>query len=466
MKSTCAYGVAPRALPVIGHALPLLRDPLGFLAELPRHGDLVQVRVGRYRAVVVCDPELTRQVLRDDRTFDKGGPLYDRIRELTGNGLASCPYSDHRRQRRLLQPAFHPARMPGYAETMRRQVTAATGAWTDGEAVDAIAEMHGISARTTIVTMFGRDPARAAADGDLARLMEDFTVVVAGIPRRTLLPPSADRLPTPANLRYDRARARLRTAIDRIVAGQRSGELHDGDLLSMLLSAGHDPPGNGGPGGPGLTDEEIADQLVTFFAAGTENTGTTLAWALHLLARHPHVARRMRAEVDTVLDGAPAASLEHLPALKLTTAVVTEALRLYPPAWVLTRTTTEDTRLGGHPIPAGTAVVYSAYLLHRRPDLFPDPERFDPDRWMTGSTPRRSAFVPFGGGPRKCIGDVFALTEATLVLATVSAGWELRPVDDRPVRPVPRLALSPQELPMRTVARARSATAANPSSRR
>ncbi|GAA0420450.1 cytochrome P450 [Streptomyces luteireticuli] len=454
MKSICAFGVAPRALPVIGHALPLLRDPLGFLAALPGHGDLVRVRVGPYRAVVVCDPELTRQVLRDDRTFDKGGPLYDRIRELTGNGLASCPYSDHRRQRRLLQPAFHPARMPGYAGTMRRQAMAVTGAWTDGETVDALGQMHLISARTTITTMFGRDPA-ALDDHALSRLMDDFTVVVAGIPRRALTPPPADRLPTPANRRYDRARARLRTAIDRIVVGHRSGELHDGDLLSMLLSAGHDPPGDGGPDGRGLTDEEIADQLVTFFAAGTENTGTTLAWALHLLARNPRVARRMRAEVDAVLDGEPAASLEHLPALKLTTAVVTEALRLYPPAWVLTRTTTDDTRLGGHAIPAGTAIVYSAYLLHRRPDLFPDPERFDPDRWLTGDAPHRTAFVPFGGGPRKCIGDVFALTEATLVLATITAGWELHPVDDRPVRPVPRLALSPQELPMRTVARVR-----------
>ncbi|KNB53966.1 cytochrome P450 [Streptomyces caatingaensis] len=455
MKTTCAYGVAPRALPVLGHALPLLRDPLGFLAALPGHGDLVQVRFGPHRAVVVCDPELTRQVLRDDRTFDKGGPLYDRIRELTGNGLASCPYSDHRRQRRLLQPAFHPARMPGYAETMRRQVTEVTGAWTDGGTVDVITEMHTISARTTIVTMFGGDPARPAGSGELARLMDDFAAVVAGIPRRALLPPSADRLPTPANRRYDRARARLRTAIDRLVTDHRSGELHDGDLLSMLLSAGHDPPGDGRPGGRGLTDDEIADQLVTFFAAGTENTGTTLAWSLHLLARHPHVARRVRAEVDAVLDGAPAAGPEHLPALALTGAVVTEALRLYPPAWVLTRTTTDDTRLGGHTIPAGTAVVYSAYLLHRRPDLFPDPERFHPDRWLTGDAPHRTAFVAFGGGPRKCIGDVFALTEATLVLATIVAGWDLRPADGRPVRPVPRLALSPQELPMRTVARAR-----------
>lgn len=458
MKSTCDFGVAPRALPVLGHALPLLRDPLGFLTALPGHGDLVRVRVGPYRAVVVCDPELTRQVLCDDRTFDKGGPLYDRIRELTGNGLASCPYSDHRRQRRLLQPAFHPARMPGYAGTMRRQVLAVTGAWADGETVDVIEQMHTISARTTITTMFGRDPA-GVDDHALSRLMDDFTVVVAGIPRRALMPPPADRLPTPANRRYDRARARLRAAIDRIVTGNRSGELHDGDLLSMLLSAGHDPPGGGGPDGRGLTDEEIADQLVTFFAAGTENTGTTLAWSLHLLAQHPDVARRMRAEADAVLDGAPAASLEHLPALELTAAVVTEALRLYPPAWVLTRTTTGDTRLGGHTIPAGTAIVYSAYLLHRRPDLFPDPERFAPDRWLTGSgnAPHRTAFVPFGGGPRKCIGDVFALTEATLVLATITAGWELHPAGNRPVRPVPRLALSPQELPMRTVARGRGA---------
>ncbi|WP_312018688.1 cytochrome P450 [Streptomyces sp. I05A-00742] len=448
MNARCTYGVAPGALPVFGHALPLLRDPLAFLSTLPGRGDLVRIRVGPVRAVVVCDPGLTREVLRDDRTFDKGGPLYDRIREFTGNGLASCPHRDHRRQRRLLQPAFHSARMPEYAEVMTRQVTALTGAWRDGGTVDAADEMLTLSARITVAAMFGSE----ADDAGLARVMDDFTTVVAGIPRRALMPAPADRLPTPGNRRYDRARARLRAAIGLLITRQRSGDPGTGDLLSMLLAAGRD-----GPDGRGLSDTEIADQLVTFFAAGTETSGSALAWALYLLGGHPEVARRLRAEVDGVLDGAPAATFGHLPGLRLTAAVISEALRLYPPAWVLTRTTTDDTRLGGHTIPAGTAVVYSAYLLHRRPELFPDPERFVPDRWIAAPgapQPPRTAFLPFGSGPRKCIGDVFALTEAALALATVVAGWDLRPANGRRVRPAPRLVLSPHRLPMVTVARA------------
>ncbi|MFI0740218.1 cytochrome P450 [Streptomyces sp. NPDC021100] len=455
MNARCTYGVAPGALPLLGHALPLVRDPLAFLDALPGRGDLVQVRVGPVRAVVVCDPELTRRVLRDDRTFDKGGPLYERIREVTGNGLASCPYRDHREQRRLLQPAFHSARMAAYAEVMSRQARVTTGAWHDGGTVDAADEMLALSARITVSAMFGAE----ADDARLAPLREDFTTVVAGIPRRALVP-TADRLPAPGNRRYDRARSRMRAAIGRLIADHRgasdgrTGTDDPDDLLSLLLAAGRD-----GPDGRALSESEVTDQFVTFFAAGTETSGSALAWALHLLGGHPEVARRLRAEVDAVLGTAPAATLAHLPDLRLTAAVVNEALRLYPPAWLLTRTTTGDTSLGGHSLPVGTTVVYSAYLLHRRPDLFPEPERFDPDRWIAAPgapTPPRTAFLPFGSGPRKCIGDVFALTEAALALATVVADWDLRPADGRRVRPAPRLVLRPHRLPMVTVARARA----------
>ncbi|MGK5636751.1 cytochrome P450 [Streptomyces sp. URMC 126] len=455
MNARCTYGVAPGALPLLGHALPLLRDPLAFLEALPGRGDLVGVRLGPVRAVVVCDPELTRRVLRDDRTFDKGGPLYERIREVTGNGLASCPHRDHRDQRRLVQPAFHSTRMAAYAEVMVRQVRVTTGAWRDGGTVDAADEMLALSARITVAAMFGAE----ADDARLAPLLDDFTTVVAGIPRRALVPPAADRLPTPGNRRYDRARSRLRGAIGRLIADRLGAATAggaaggDGDLLSLLLAAGRD-----GADGRALSESEVADQLVTFFAAGTETSGSALAWALHLLGGHPEVARRLRAEVDAVLGTAPAATLAHLPDLRLTAAVVNEALRLYPPAWILTRTTTDDTSLGGHTFPAGTTVVYSAYLLHRRPDLFPDPDRFDPDRWIAAPgapAPPRTAFLPFGSGPRKCIGDVFALTEAALALATVVADWDLRPAGGRRVRPAPRLVLSPHRLPMTTAARKR-----------
>ncbi|MFI9723282.1 cytochrome P450 [Streptomyces sp. NPDC052396] len=440
VRTSYTLARAPGALPVAGHALPLLRDPLRFFASLPRVGDLVQVRAGPYRAVVVCDPELTRQVLLSDRLFDKGGPLYDRIREVAGDGLASCPYREHRRQRRLLQPAFHPARLPGYAQVVLRHVAGVTGRWRDGQVIDAVTETLMISARVTAAALFGD----RVSPEVLGRLIEDFVVVVAGIPRRALLPWPVDRLPTPGNRRYERARSRLRTTLHRLIVEGRAGDARGGGLLSLLLTAGID-------GQRGLSDGEIGDQLVTFFAAAMETTGSALAWALHLLAGHPEVERRLRAEVASVTGDGPVAP-GHLPGLELTGRVITETLRIRPPVWLLTRTTTADTCLGGHPLPAGTTVVFSPHLLHHRADLYPEPERFLPDRWLgTGLQRPNGAYIPFGGGPRKCIGDSFALTEVTLALAAVVSAWRLEPLDGHPARPVASVVLSPRRLPMRVI---------------
>ncbi|MEV5505317.1 cytochrome P450 [Streptomyces orinoci] len=442
MRTSCTWAQAPGALPWFGHALPLLHDPLRFFASLPRFGDLVQVRAGPYRAVVVCDPELTRQVLLNDRLFDKGGPLYDRIREVAGDGLASCPYRRHRRQRRLIQPAFHPARLPGYARVMTARIAEVTDRRQDGQVIDVMAETLQISARVTAAALFGdRVPATA-----LGRLIEDFAVVVAGIPGRALMPWPVDRLPTPGNRRYDRARARLREALQRLILEGRTDDPQEGSLLSLLLTPDAE-------GERGLSDGEILDQLVTFFAAAMETTAATLAWALHLLARHPEVEHRVRAEVAAMAGDGPVGH-HHLDGLELTGRVIAETLRIRPPVWLLNRTTTADTRLGGHPPPAGTTVVFSAHLLHHRAGLYPEPERFLPDRWL-GTAPQRlsGAYIPFGGA-RKCVGDSFALAETALALAAIVSRWRLEPLSppgDQAVRPVPRLVLSPRRLPMRLI---------------
>jgi cytochrome P450 len=433
----------PGTLPLVGHVMPLLRDPLGFVRSLPAYGDLVEVRLGPVKTIIVCTPELTRQVLRDDRTFDKGGPVFGRFREIAGNGLVSCPHADHRRQRRLLQPAFRPARLPGYATVMAAQIAEGIGSWPDGQVIDVTAEMQMVAGRTGVATMF----AGALPAATLAHLVDDLNVVLAGIYGRVLRPSPLDRLPTPGNRRYDRVRARLRRTLGELIATYRAGGIDHGDLLSIVLATRD-------TAGAGLSESEVVDQLVTFFIGGTESTAVTLAWALYLVGRHREVEERLHREVDKVLAGA-AATFDDLPGLDLTRRIITETLRLYPPAWMLTRIATKDAELGGHLIPAGTAVAFSPYLIHHRADLYADAERFDPDRWDDRGTaaPPHDAFIPFGAGARRCIGEAFGMTEATVALATIAARWRLEPLADREVRPALGFAMIPKDLRMRVRAR-------------
>lgn len=442
--------VAPRSLPLLGHLLPLLRDPLAFLGSLPAHGDLVKIRLGPGAAVVVCDPELTRQVLVDDRTFDKGGPLFSRLREVLGDGLATCPHSRHRRQRRLTQPGFRQERLPGYAEAMTANIDAVTNSWHNGQILDVHRELTRFTLRTLTETVFSD----ALPPPVFRQTVDDISTVLAGCYRRMIMPPLWNRLPTPGNRRYHQAISRLREAVGYAIRGGQAGGVDRGDLLSTLLKAPDPVSQDGRSDVEGMTDAEISDQVITFFLAGAESTATTVAWTMHLLAHHPGIGERVRAEVDAVLAGAPA-GWEHLPDLQFTSRVVTESLRLYPPGWIVTRTVATDTRLGNYALPAGATLAYSPYLIQRRGDLYTDPEKFDPDRWDSEhrAQPPRSAFITFGGGARKCIGDVFGITEAVLSVATIAARWNLHGLPDQRVRPVASVALVPKGLRMRVSAR-------------
>ncbi|MEV6079398.1 cytochrome P450 [Streptomyces sp. NPDC052069] len=436
---------APRAWPLIGHLVPLVRDPLALLRSLPAHGPLVRVHMGPVPLVVICDPELTRQALVEDRIFDKGGPVFDRFRDVLGDGLSSCPHHAHRRLRRLAQPAFHPDRLPGYARTMTACTEKVTGSWLPGQILAVPTEMMSISSRTTAATLFSNSLPAA----ELGQLIADVKTIAGGLFRRMLLAPPLDRLPTPDNRAYLRAHTRLRHTCDLIIAERRADRTDHGDLLSALVAARDLEDG-----GRGMTDAEISDTILTVFLAGTETTAGTLAWALDLLARHPGIEQRLHTEVDTVLRGNPASPAD-LPRLKLTERIITETLRLYPSAWFLTRAVTHDTHLGGYALPAGTNVAYSPYLIHHRPDLHTDPETFDPDRWdPERPQPPRNAFLPFATGARKCIGDTFAMTEATLALATITARWSLNhlPGQQR-VRPVLGASFGPGRLRMRATPR-------------
>ncbi|MET1071231.1 MAG: cytochrome P450 [Umezawaea sp.] len=429
---------APGALPLLGHLVPLVRGKFDFLRTLSAHGDLVRVRVGPWRALVVTSADLSHEVLRDDRVFDKGGYLFDRIRETGGNGLVSCPHADHRRQRRLVRPSFHRDRLPGYVRVVRRQVDDVLGRWRDGVVVDVLADMQTITARTMLP---GGLPAEV-----LDRMSEDMDVVLAGVAWRSILPKCLDRVPTPANRRYRRAQDRLRALVTGVIADHRASDTDHDDLLSGLLASCEPRDGT-----PGLSDAEVHDQVLTFLLAGTETTANVVCWALHLVSRHPDLERRLRAEAADVLDGADVTP-DDLERLALTRNVVLETLRLYPPVFLLTRLTTKDTRLGGHDLPAGTTVAYSPYVVQRRAEHFPDPDAFVPDRWDGDQEPPRGAFLAFGGGARRCVGDAFGMAEATLMLATITRRWSMRPTSQDEVRPATSLVLSPRALRLRPVA--------------
>jgi cytochrome P450 len=446
MNDVLTAAKAPGALPVLGHAVKLLRDPVSFLRSLPEHGDVVRIRMGPTRAIVICDPGLTWEVLVNDRIFDKGGPLVARIGEAVGNSLASCPHAEHRRMRRLVQPAFHHSRFPRYAELICAEVAKALDSWQAGTVLDMLGEIQTITARVTVATMFATALPQATLDAVLA----DSATLTAGIYRRMLTPAPLDRLPTAGKRRYDRARSRMRRIVEQIIAEYRAAGVDHGDLLSMLLASRDDT----GTGAAGLSDEQIVNEVFSFFIGGIEPTANLLAWAVHLLASHQDVQRRLRAEVDRVVTGTSAAYGD-LPGLELTQRVLTETLRLYPGGWLVTRTTTSDHRIGGHQVPAGMTVVYSAYLLHHRPDLYQNPECFDPDRWidLPAAHAQRGSYVPFGYGARKCIGDTFGLTEAALTLATIVARWHLEPEGDAPVGTEVNFVLRPRGLRIRLTGR-------------
>lgn len=445
--TTSSVPLAPGAVPVLGHALALARDPYKLLRSLTGADELLRLHLGPLPVLLATTPELATAVMVDDATFDKGGLLFDKGREFLGNGLLVCARKDHRRQRRLVQPAFHPSRIPGYSQVMTQHADRATSGWQDGQTIDALVELGALTAGIAMDTMFTPGPAPVS----LTDLVEDITSVARGTFLKILTPSWLTWWPVPAAKRYEQAIYRMRrtgqTMIDHLRA-VRTGDR--GDLLSILL------PGTGDSVlSDVLVDHEVVDQVLTFFTGGIETTVTLLCWACHLISVHPEVQRAMQQEADRVL-GDRAATHDDIERLRLSQAVLKETLRLYPPGWLLTRRTSCATDLGGHRIPARTIVAVCPYLLHHRSDRYPDPERFDPYRWdnADGGGTGRTAFLPFGAGPRKCIGDVFALNEATVVLATLAARWTLHPDTPGPGPiPAPGASMRPRRLSLRVTAR-------------
>ncbi|WP_260334651.1 cytochrome P450 [Streptomyces beigongshangae] len=427
---------APGAWPVIGHIPSLVRNPLRFVTRLNRYGDVLTLRLGMLPVHLVTHPKLIHQVLvESDRRIERGR-LVEKSTPYLGKGLITSS-GDHQRQRRMLQPAFHQEKITSYTNTLVKSAQAAADSWSEGHVVRIDRAMNDLSLDMLTNALFGASFDTQAAQ----QFQQGLEIMFGGIVRRTILPDWWSALPTPGNRRFTRSIGTIHRIVDDTIAHHRNHQ--DGNSLVSMLLAARDDDGNT------LSNREIRDQVVTFAMAGVETTGATLAWALHLLGQDPDIDRRLHAELDEVLHGRPP-RFEDLSALPFTRRVVRETLRLYPP-WLLSRRTLAPVRIGTAEVPAGAEIGCSIYAMHRDPRWYPDPERFDPDRWLPERSHGRAkeTYAPFGTGARKCIGDRFALTEVTVALAVLCQRWRLTPVPGVRVREVTRGDVHPSKQPMR-----------------
>jgi cytochrome P450 len=413
------------------------RDPIGVLMRLRReHGDVVQFRLGGERVVSITDPELIRDVLVTHHSNFRKSRGLERARRLLGDGLLTSEGEFHLRQRRLMQPAFHRRRINSYGETMVRYADRARGRWQPGATVDLHHEMMDLTLAIVGKTLFDADVEDEADEiGDaLGNIIGQFNIFMLSLGE------VLERLPLPSTRRFQRAKARLDDTIFRMIDERRRSGEDRGDLLSMLIAA-QDTEGDG----TGMSDQQVRDEALTLFLAGHETTANALTWTWYLLSQHPEIEARIHAEIDSVLEGR-LPTVDDLPRLTYTRKVFSESLRLYPPAWIIGRRAINAYAVRDYTLPAGTVIIMSQYVVHRDPRWYPEPDRFDPERWTPEAQAARPkfAYFPFGGGPRLCIGEQFAWMEGVLLLATIGQQWRPRLVPGHPVELQPLITLRPK----------------------
>jgi cytochrome P450 len=427
----------PSTLNPLGFLGPVRQDVISFLGRVAaEYGDVAGFRVGPMRVVLVNHPDYINDVLvTSQRNFVKGRPL-ELAKNLLGEGLLTSDGEVHRRQRRMVQPAFHQAKIESYGKVMTDYASRVDSGWRDGETVDIMQEMMrmalGISGRTMLNT---------DVDADAGKIANAMTSAMSLFDRLSIpLIQVLLRLPLPSSLRFHRARRTLDATVYQIIRARRSDGRDDGDLLSMLMDV-RDEQGDGG----GMSDRELRDQALIFLLAAYDTTALALTWTWYLLSQNPAAEARLHAELAAVLDGRIPA-IADIPRLKYTHAVFAEAMRLFPPGYVLARRALADFHVGGFFIRRGTTILVSPYLIHRDPRFYDQPETFRPERWACPTSDARPKFCyfPFGGGARTCVGESFSWTEGVLVLATLAQRWKFRLAPGQPVAYLPLLNLRPK----------------------
>jgi cytochrome P450 len=413
------------------------RDPIRFFMGLARqYGDIVYFHLGSQRVFLLNHPDLIKDVLvTHDSNFVKGRGL-ERAKLLLGEGLLTSEGELHRRQRRLMQPAFHRLRLKAYSGIMVQAADQLQDSWKDGDALDIDHEMKGLTLSIVGRTLFGADVGKEASE-----LQEALTTAMR-LWRKMMLPftETLEKFPLPSVRKFRNARHRLDETIYRIIAERRRKPgLHE-DLLSMLLAA-QDFEGDGGQ----MTNLQLRDEVMTLFLAGHETTANALTWTWYLLSQNPEIEAQFHAEVDR-FPRAQVFSAEDLPLLTYTEKVFAESMRLFPPAWLIGRRALSDYEIPPYRVPAHSLVLMSQYVMHRDERYFPHAPQFDPERWTPEAKAARPKFsyFPFGGGPRQCIGDGFAWMEGILLLATLGRKWKFRLVPGHRVEMQPLVTLRPK----------------------
>jgi cytochrome P450 len=427
------------------------RNPTAvFMTAARRFGDVVHLKIGPRHGYLVTNPADVRHVLQDNARNYHKSPLYDKLRAILGNGLLTSEDAFWLRQRRIAQPAFHRQRIATLAGVMADAARETAERWkavsSAQQPVDVDEEMMRLTRTVVLRTLLGGDLGSFATNIDDA-----WAIVNEYIGESFWSLGFTDRLPTRKYRRFLAARAVLRGAVDHVINQRRNSPSDGTDLLSMLLSARDEETGEA------MTDDQLRVEVMTFLLAGQETTALTLTWTWYLLSQHPDARRRLEEELDSVLNARPP-EYNDLVNLPYTRMVIDEAMRLYPPAWGFSRQALSDDQLGGFPLPRGWLVFVIPYVLHRLPAFWENPDAFDPDRFSPERSADRPKFVylPFGAGPRQCIGNQFALIEAQLTVATLAQTYRLRSVPGHRVEPWPLITLRPRfGMPMVIEARER-----------
>ncbi|HMI82734.1 MAG TPA: cytochrome P450 [Polyangiaceae bacterium] len=443
-----AKAPGPQGAPLFGSLFDAWRDPLKLLSDCARdHGDVVRLRFGPYHYVLVSGlSEIQHVLVKNQKNYVKSRS-YQGVKLVLGDGLLTSEGEFWRRQRRLVQPAFHVQKLRRLAGTMARLTEDFVARWRSlpesGRMLDMHAEMTRLTFRIVGQTLCSSDvegDAQAIGDAITAamRFANEYVEHIVRIPTW---------LPTPKNFRFHRAKTTLDALVYRMIEEHRTRTDHEGDLLSMLMSETDEGDGEG------MTPKQLRDEVMTLVLAGFETTTNALTWTLYLLSQHPEIARSLAQESSAVLGGR-AATFEDLPRLELTERVLQEAMRLYPPAWCLERAAVEADEVGGYAIPAGTTIAICPYVLHRNPSYWDDPETFDPDRFLPERSTARSrfAYLPFGDGPRICIGKGFAMMEAKIVLAMIAGAFAFKHAATDAVALDPGITLRPKHGMRMTIA--------------
>ncbi len=444
LKAPVNVPPSPKGHFITGNFLDYSHNPLDFLSSCARqYGDIIRFRFGPIISYFVNHPDYIEEVLvtKNSQLFRDLNLKRDGGERLFGSGLLTSYGEFWRRQRRLMQPAFHRERIAAYANVMVNYTDRMVATWQPGEIRDVYQEMMYLTLAIVAKTLF---------DTDIVSEVEEIYTLLEGVMQDynqnrgnkvlllllgSLLP---KWLPTPNRLRFRKAVERLDEIVYSIIQQHRTSGKDTGDLLSMLLQVQDED-------GSQMTDQQLRDEVMNLLLAGHETTANALSWTWMLLSQNPVVEAKLLEELQTVLGGR-VPSMADLPQLRYTERVVLESMRLYPPVWATTRQALQDCEIGGYPIAAGTNVFMSQWVMHRDPRYFDNPEEFEPDRWADDLAKRLPtyAYFPFGGGSRVCIGKSFAMMEAVLVVATIAQKFQLTLVPEHPIVLQPSITLSPK----------------------